>query len=500
MSLTLTDMFCGAGGSSSGALRVEGVQLALALNHWRRAIETHQLNFDAASHDCCDVSATDPRRYPRTDILWASPECTNHSLAKGVSRKSTDPSLFESDKECEDRWSAQRSRATMFDVVRFAERHRYEAVIVENVVDARRWSLWPAWWQAMELLGYVGQCVYVNSGHLPGVPQSRDRMYVVWWRKGARKPDLELRPSAWCGKCGCTVEAAQSFRNSDRKWGRYRQQYDYRCPACWEIVEPPMDAAATAIDWRDLGERIGERAKPLADKTLARIEAGLRRYGFIPAVVQVAGNTYERKGSTCRYRPMTRELPTVHGTSGTASLIPHAFIAELRGGSSDARHVVDPLATVCASGSHHMLVNPPRALIMRNNGSAKSDPAWTVTPATEELRTLTTAGHQSLLVPMDRMRDPEGKRTRLASEPLATQTARQDTGLASELSEAINECRYRMLQPHEIQRGMAMHEHPHGGPYRITGSKREQVAQLGNAVTPPAARFLVGRVVEALAG
>jgi hypothetical protein len=41
----------------------------------------------------------------------------------------------------------------MWDVVRFAEHHRYRAIVVENVVDAARWVMWPAWLHAMTLLG-----------------------------------------------------------------------------------------------------------------------------------------------------------------------------------------------------------------------------------------------------------------------------------------------------------------------------------------------------------
>jgi hypothetical protein len=74
MSLTVTDLFCGAGGSSQGAEEA-GTQLALGLNHWRRAIDTHSANFPHAEHDCADVSVCDPRYYPTTDLLIASPEC-----------------------------------------------------------------------------------------------------------------------------------------------------------------------------------------------------------------------------------------------------------------------------------------------------------------------------------------------------------------------------------------------------------------------------------------
>ena len=66
--LTITDQFCGAGGSSQGARRLSrkmggGLEIALAMNHWRLAIETHNTNFPQTDHDCADISACDPRRY-----------------------------------------------------------------------------------------------------------------------------------------------------------------------------------------------------------------------------------------------------------------------------------------------------------------------------------------------------------------------------------------------------------------------------------------------------
>src|SRR5688572_13168760 len=116
--LTCTDMFCGAGGSSIGVVSA-GARLVMGLNHWQRAIETHATNFPDALHDCTDISATNPRRYPRTDILWASPECTNHSLAKGAKRKGL--SQYDAFVPITHDPGAERSRATMWDVCRFTE-------------------------------------------------------------------------------------------------------------------------------------------------------------------------------------------------------------------------------------------------------------------------------------------------------------------------------------------------------------------------------------------
>jgi DNA (cytosine-5)-methyltransferase 1 len=309
--ITLTDLFCGAGGSSTGATQVPGVQVLLAANHWPLAVETHNANHPDTDHDCADLSQVDPRRYRRTDILWASPECTNHSVAKGRRRNiDATPDLFG---EVLPNEAAERSRATMWDVVRFAEHHRYRAVVVENVVDAAKWVLFDSWLTAMKSLGYRHRIVYLNSMHAQAggtpAPQSRDRMYVVFWRAGESAPDLDrwTRPRAWCPNCEREVTTVQAWKNPARPWGRYRAQYAWRCPSVTcrnTIVEPAWLPAATVIDWNLRGQRIGDRAKPLAAKTLARIQAGLDKYASIPVLVP-AGGTWRETGI-----PLTAAMPT----------------------------------------------------------------------------------------------------------------------------------------------------------------------------------------------
>jgi DNA (cytosine-5)-methyltransferase 1 len=197
--LTVTDQFCGAGGSSLGAVAA-GAELVLALNHWDLAVETHNTNFPNALHECTDIQACDPRRYPRTDLLITSPECVNHSQAKGRKRKQQ-AQLHLWEKPTIDP-AAERSRATMLDVPRFAEYHQYECIIVENVVEAREWILFDEWLLMMQKLGYRWETVYFNSMFAHPTPQSRDRMYVVFWKKGNPAPDLRFTPLAWCAQCG----------------------------------------------------------------------------------------------------------------------------------------------------------------------------------------------------------------------------------------------------------------------------------------------------------
>ena len=398
MSLTVTDLFCGAGGSSLGA-QESGMRLVMAANHWKTAIDVHQAHFPDAAHDTADISQVDPRRYPRTDVLLASPECTNHSQARGVSRKRQQPSLWDAPDP-----AAERSRATMWDVPRFAEQLRYDAIVVENVVEATKWVGWRGWILAMTDLGYEHRVLSHNSQD-HDVPQSRDRIYVVFWRRGAPEPDLEMEQHGWCAHCEADSVCRQSW-NLDRWVGRWRQQWRWRCVGCHDEVEPTRTPAAEIIDWSLPCPRIGDRARPLADATRRKILTGLQRHGWAPIVTAGAGNT---------------EM---------------------------------------------------------------------VTPTSEPVRTIATAGHQSLLVPY------YGTGVaRTAGEPVGTMTTRDKWALVDP-DAVVDDCGFRMLQPAEIELAMAFP----GGYIPTDVTKRERVKLAGNAVTPPVMRWITGRVAQALEG
>lgn len=370
--LTVTDQFCGAGGSSVGATAA-GAELRLALNHWQLAIETHNSNFPDAAHDCTDISACDPRRYPATDILITSPECTNHSLAKGK-RKPTQSDLWGSGPDP----AEERSRATMWDVPRFAEVHRYNAIIVENVVDARQWVNWTAWLLAMRQLGYDYRTVFLNSMFAHPTPQSRDRMYVIFWRKGNTAPDLDIRPAAWCERCGKDVAAVQAWKNG-RRWGRYQDQYVYACPHCAATVRPYYHCAASAIDWSLPCPRIGDRAQPLKEKTLARIRAGLEKFGRQPIGVEL-GFTHATNNRTFPLAEAMR-TQTTRQTMGLA--VPPMLVGNYSPGW--ARPVTEPTGTITTQ-DHHALIVP-----YYSTGAASS--------TGEPLPTVTTVDRHALAVP-----------------------------------------------------------------------------------------------------
>lgn len=572
--ITVTDLFCGAGGSSSGAESVPGVRVRMACNHWDLAIETHNRNMPHVDHDVADIADADPRRYPRTDLLWASPSCTFWSQARGekcdFDDAATTPSLFDLDAldDADDEARAlpdearERSRALMQDVPRFAEHHRYKAVIVENVPRLLKWWYFPKWIARMRALGYRHRVLTLNSAfaHQLGAPapQLRDRVYVVFWQERYAEPDFDqwTRPKAWCPACGETVTALRAPKDARRPHGAYWSQYVYRCPkgSCRHaIVHPYTLPAAAVIDWTNPGGRIGDRATPLAAKTMARIAAGLARYTQ-PITLEAAGHTFERRPGVRTWaacEPMRTPhtsasravalrpgrdglLVPVEGRDGkhvqvvgrplrsqtarneTALLVPSGggwndeaapTSAPLRTrttrecealvttamiplrNNNRPKTVAEPLDTFAANGNHHGL-----AMLMRNNNS-RGDVGGICTPVTEPARTFTSAGHQSpVWNPEHLFAYDTGAFRELGRRPLPTQTTVEgDAALA--LAARVEDCLFRMLTPGEIKQGMAF-----AAAFELLGTKREQVRMCGNAVTPPVARDLIAAVVEAITG
>lgn len=385
--ITLTDQFCGAGGSSQGARQLAeqlggGLEVKLALNHWKLAIETHQHNFPDTMHDCTDISACDPRRYPSTDILLTSPECTNHSLAKGKKIVRAQMELYDTGALDP---AAERSRATMWDVPRFAEYHNYNMIIVENVVDARKWVMFDAWLMAMHSLGYKHKCVYLNSMHCHPTPQSRDRMYVVFWKKGNKAPDLDIKPLAHCTKCDKDVHSVQTWKKSHIQFGKYKQQYIYCCPGCAKQVEPYYYAAFNCIDWSNIGTRIGDRKKALSENTIRRIEYGLKKYGTQPLAVHNFSPGY------CS--PMNKPTGTVTTSDQHALALPFVVATRYTSGIECRVHPITKEIQTQPGDVSHGIAMP---FIIKEEHTQNLQNAIGVN---ESLRTQTTRQTMALCVP-----------------------------------------------------------------------------------------------------
>ncbi len=592
--LTDTDMFCGAGGGTIAVLLGGGIVL-VALNHSARCIETHATNFPDVNHALADVTTLDPRDFPRTDILTAGAECRAHTYARGKPRAyQEDPLFYLDDDEPIARDLEVRSRATMFEILRWAEVHDYEAIVVENVEEVQDWVYHDEWRRRARALGYRLQVCHLNSMFFGGEPerggglrppQSRDRWWCVLTKEGNPAPDLDYRPRAWCPRCERNVDAVQVFKRPDgaTRKAKYRFQYDYRCPepGCGQVTMPWVAPAAVAIDWTLPATLIGERKEPLEEATLARIEAGLRRFGFLPELVPTERTSRDGQLEIKLPAPATEPMRTQTGRQETGFVIPPEpdamaadsgvpFLAMLRRNAT-ARRLDEPLPKFAASGQHHALIHPPvaspageldgetlpEALVVSN-----FNPGWS-RPVTLPLGAFTARDHHALLVPCGgtwndqaqltcrplptqtssethalllptngHVHDPggTGRRCRLvAVEPMATQTADKEHALVQlpreflvpymrtgrprraatdplgtlpasdryalvDPAAVIDACGFRMLAPREIKRGMSFFDD-----YVITGNKREQVRQLGQAWTPPVGAWIFQQVADSLA-
>lgn len=494
------DLFCGFGGSSQG-IEQAGATIKVAANHNPLAIDCHAANYPHVDHRRADLSNPDaadyidPQDLPRARFLWASPSCKHHSLANSKKIYAQGPGAAVDDDVAEAYANSERSRVTMLCPLRYAAKHFPEIVVVENVVEAAKWgpdkdgSTFRWWLHEWSKLGYEYECVFLNSQFFPPCPQSRDRMYVVIWREGNRRPDLDYRPAARCTSDRCSgkrVDAVQTWKKRTKawpieRWGKYRTQYTYNCPDCGSVVEPFAFPAYTAIDWTRLGPTIGERPDlgmdDLADKTLERIRRGLTKFAGGPPIV------IPTKAKWGSHRPVTVPFATQTGQQdkALATHFAHApFVVEMRGGGSVAsgQHpITRPLHTVTAGGFHHGLTTP-------------ADRAWSKPLDT----TRDSAGLVILPWVEQYMSDPVTLTEQLATIMTHGRTAYAALEAGPVSEDDLEGVHFRMLDPDpELRRALAFNDD-----YVLLGNKRQMTAGLGNAVTPPVATWLTGRALATL--
>jgi DNA (cytosine-5)-methyltransferase 1 len=173
------DLFCGAGGSSLGAAAA-GVEIVAGFDVWPVAGSVYRANFPHARFYLCDLAIlmeSDIRvirdDLGPVDLLLASPPCVDHSPARGA----RPPSSAGLDLP----WS----------VWAFAWVFLPRWIVVENVVQMRRWHGYRVLLHALMRLGYR-VCVRILDAADFGVPQRRKRLYVVCDRE-AEPPEIAPR-------------------------------------------------------------------------------------------------------------------------------------------------------------------------------------------------------------------------------------------------------------------------------------------------------------------
>jgi len=217
--------------------------------------------------------------------------------------------------------------------------------------------------------------------------------------------------------------------------------------------------------------------------------------------------------------------------AGNQSVLEPPFIAELRGGCSDARPVTEPLATVTAGGNHHALVSPAGGT-WNEDARPVDEPLRTITtrdtsalvtsyysaathakPVDQPVGTLTTRDRYALITRHQSSKGDGAEMTKTIYDPVMTLTTTSPQSItrpprgkvtAADLKaaeELVPECLFRMFQPHEVAAGMAF---PRDYIWQPDPNKkvsnRDLVRAAGNAVCPPCARDLMAVVVETFGG
>ena len=172
------DLFAGIGGIRLGFEQALGNDIkTVFVSEWdKKAVETYKANFDDQIDIAGDITEVNENDIPEHDILLAGFPCQAFSLAGHK-------------KGFED------ARGTLFfDVARIIKRHNPKVVFCENVknlVNHDRGRTFKVIKEILENLGYVVFYKVLNSKDF-GVPQNRERIYIVAFRKDIAPKTFEF--------------------------------------------------------------------------------------------------------------------------------------------------------------------------------------------------------------------------------------------------------------------------------------------------------------------
>lgn len=280
----IIDCFAGGGGASVGIEMALGRPVDIAINHDPQAILMHKTNHPETLHLTEDIFEVDLQKYVKGQhvaLMWASPDCTSHSKAKGGKPRKSGLRILP--------WA----------VFKHAKEILPDVIIMENVEEIQQWGPldkdgypikekqgeeYERFITAMKSLGYDFACRELVAADY-GAPTTRKRWYAIFRRDG--------KPIVW-------PEPTHNKYGTDglQKW-------------------VPVH---TVLDFSSLGHSIFGRKKPLAENTMNRIAHGMKKFVFEspePFIVQV-----NHGGDNFRGQSVHIPLPTVTQKHGFGVVTP----------------------------------------------------------------------------------------------------------------------------------------------------------------------------------
>ena len=337
MSGLIIDCFAGGGGASVGIEMALGRPVDIAINHDPQAIRMHKVNHPDTLHLTEDIFKVDLKKYVagrHVALMWASPDCTSHSKAKGGQPRNKGLRILP--------WAVYKhAKAILPDVI-----------LMENVEEIQQWGPldeaghpikeragedYKRFIAAMKRLGYDFDSRELVAADY-GAPTTRKRWYAIFRRDG----NMITWPEPTHSKSGA---------DGRLKW---LECGDY-------------------IDWSDLGRSIFDRPRPLADATMKRIANGYVKYvvnnpqpyivnnqSAVSFMIQYHGET--REGDS-RGQLLTEPIKTID-TSNRYGLVT-AFVTKFYK-SGTGQSCEEPLHTITTSPGHFGLIS---AFLIKYYGS-----------------------------------------------------------------------------------------------------------------------------------
>lgn len=386
INLIYVDLFCGAGGTSTGIslARIRNsscAMVAACINHDSKAIRSHKSNHKNTLHFTEDITMLYKRArfgrlishlqmlramYPEAKVvLWASLECTNFSKAKGGLPRDAD------------------SRTLANHLFPYIQALNPDYIQIENVEEFQSWGDLDANGKpvskdkGVKYLQWIDRVQYGYGKHSDRVEPENYNGWFTWCRQNNSLDKVynfehrilnaadfgaytsRRRYFGIFAKQGLPIVWPEQTHASRKQLAKMQAGKGKQMSLFTESVNlKPWNAVKEVLDFSDEGESIFDRAKPLVEATLARVYAGL--------IKEVAGGKenwllkYNSvNGKTKSHVPPSVDDPCpVISTQSRLGLMQCSFLSKQYSGEPYSKVVSlnDPAGTITTI-DHHAFIS-----------------------------------------------------------------------------------------------------------------------------------------------